>query len=84
MTEQEQNLLKQIAANKPQFEVLQKFLSEPLEPQNLELSLDLSNEEYGERSKVAAKALKSLTERFTEMERMVEKKEAKDQINPAR
>lgn len=86
MTEQEQNLIKQIAANKPQFEALKSFLLTPLEPQNWlpQLDLEKNDAEYGQSAKVAVKARNALTEQFEAMERLIEKKEDKEQINPAR
>jgi protein tyrosine/serine phosphatase len=84
ISEQDLNLIKQLAGNKNQFEAVKQFLLEPLEPHNLDLSLELSNVEYGERSKVAAKAKKALEEKFVEMERLLEKKSEPNQINQAR
>jgi hypothetical protein len=84
LSEQELNLVKQLAGNRDQFNSVKQFLLEPFEPHNLDLPLELSNEEYGERSKVAAKAKKALEEKFAEMECLLEKKSEPNQINQAR
>jgi hypothetical protein len=86
MTEQEQNLLKQITANRPQFEILKQFLLSPLEPQNWlpQLDLQTNDAEYGQAAKVAVKAKNALLEQFESMERLIEKPEERKQINEAR
>jgi hypothetical protein len=86
MTEQEQNLIKQIVANRPQFEAVKTFLLSPLEPHSWlpQLDLDKNDAEYGQTVKVAVKAKNTLLDGFEDMERLLEKEKPKEQINEAR
>jgi hypothetical protein len=86
MTEAELNLVKQLAANKSQFEAVKTFLISPLEPHSWlpQLDLDKNDAEYGQTVKVAVKAKNMLLDGFEDMERLLEKEKPKEQINEAR
>jgi hypothetical protein len=86
MTEQEINLVKQLAANKAQFEAVKQFLLNPLEPQNWLTQLDSTQSDswYGQQSKMRVEAKLQLVAGFEEMERLLEKKQEKKIINEAR